>query len=123
MQLMPNSTDDANEILQELNDEIAFDLRPALVYVIIIIVIGILGNVIVVIIVFRLGILNPHYSLILELAVFDFINICVTMTSEIFSILYPLLNTNNPLCRAGRYSSHTCTIGSSFTLIAIAADR
>lgn len=109
--------------LRELNDDIARQLVPAMVFVALLMVVGLAGNVVASFVFsFRLRMSTQHL-LILWLAVFDLLSCSIAMPAEIADMRYFMLFESEVACRLLRFVNHYCSFASILTLIVIAADR
>ena len=118
-----NYTAEQLAILTERNDAVAFDLIPAMVYIGLLMIIGIVGNLVVCFIFyFRLR-MNTQHFLIISLAVFDLLSCFIAMPTEIFDMRYFFMFDSEFACRLLRFVNYFCAFASILTLIVIAADR
>ncbi|KAK7091948.1 uncharacterized protein [Littorina saxatilis] len=123
MGLDHNTTDDYLAKLTHLNDDIAQDLIPAMVFVGLLMVLGLVGNILACFIfVFRLRMSTQHF-LIVCLAVFDLLSCTIAMPTEIVDMRYFLMFENEFACRLLRFVNSYCAFASILTLIVIAVDR
>jgi len=109
--------------LQELNDETVRVLIPAIVVVTLLMIIGLIGNPLVIYFFgFRVK-RTASYMFIVTLACFDFITCSVSMPLEIVDIVRFYTFENSNACRLLRFVNYFASIASAAILIAIAVDR
>jgi hypothetical protein len=119
----PNSTADSLERLQALNDALADELTPVVVYLCLLAIIGFTGNLVTLYIFgFRLRMSTQHL-LIAALAVFDLLQCTVCMPGEMYSRLNYVTLKSSGLCRLFRFAGGISLTGSGLTLTVIALDR
>ncbi|GAB1608016.1 C3a anaphylatoxin chemotactic receptor-like [Argonauta hians] len=112
-----------NITLEDLNDEKAMLRIPAIIYTIILMVIGLFGNTITCYIYgCRLKML-PTHCFIIVLAVFDILSCCIAMPTEILDMRYPFMFPSMVACKILRFLSYFTTGSSSCILLIIAIDR
>ncbi|XP_014776024.1 neuropeptide FF receptor 2 [Octopus bimaculoides] len=112
-----------NITLERLNDEKALLRIPAIIYTIILMVIGLFGNTITCYIYgYRLKML-PTHCFIIVLAVFDILSCCIAMPTEILDMRYPFMFPSMIACKILRFLSYFTTGSSSIILLIIAVDR
>ncbi|KAK7478650.1 hypothetical protein BaRGS_00030113, partial [Batillaria attramentaria] len=113
----------SHKTLVELNDAIAHELVPAMIYVGILMVLGVLGNLVVCFIfTFRLRMGTQHF-LIVCLAVFDLLSCFIAMPTEIVDMRFFLMFKDEFACRLLRFVNSYCAFASILTLVVIAVDR
>lgn len=113
----------SNKTLIELNDAIATELIPAMIYVGILMVLGVIGNLLVCYIFsFRLRMGTQHF-LIVCLAVFDLLSCFISMPTEIVDMRFFLMFNDEFACRLLRFVNSYCAFASILTLVVIAVDR
>lgn len=124
-----NRIDDAgrmynfSEEVQRLNDEAVETLIPAIVFICILMVIGVLGNPLVVYFYgFKLK-PTPSYMFIVSLAVFDFLVCTVSMPLELVDLIRFYTFESAEACKLLRFINYLIAISSGLILIAIAVDR
>ncbi|KAL8578438.1 hypothetical protein ACOMHN_014937 [Nucella lapillus] len=120
---MNNTTVDAHAKLVEANDEIARDLIPAMVYLAVLMLLGIVGNILVCFVFFFRLRMTTQDFLIIALAVFDLLSCFIAMPTEIVDMRYFLMFDNEFACRLLRFIIHYCAFASILTLVVIALDR
>ncbi|XP_060555132.1 uncharacterized protein LOC132716012 [Ruditapes philippinarum] len=112
-----------DEILNELNDEKARTLIPAMVFCALLMAIGTLGNILVV---FFYGFKSKTTSatcFILALAIFDLVACLFGIPIEITDMRLFYLFKSVTACRLLVFVNHFAVIASAFTLCFIAIDR
>lgn len=106
-----------------LNQEKVLLLSPVIVYVVMAIVAGLIGNILVCYVYhFRLR-RSPSRYFIVFLAVLDLLSCCVGSGSEITDLLQPYTFTATWSCKLLRFGLSFTIIAASFTLICVAFDR
>ena len=125
-----NSTDDVisrvidlDEILRRLNDEKALMYLPVIVYMVILLLVGFIGNIVVCCVYINKKTKTSSHYFILNLAVLDLITCIVGMPTEVADLRYPYMFYAPAACKLLRFSESVSTIGSTITLIAVAFDR
>lgn len=109
--------------VQRLNDEAVETLIPAIVFIVLLMVIGIIGNPIVVYFYgFKLK-PTPSYLFIVALAVFDFLVCTVSMPLELVDLIRFYTFESTEACKLLRFINYLIAISSGCILIAIAVDR
>lgn len=112
-----------SDVLQDINDEKARVLIPAMVYCALLMLFGTVGNVLVV---FFYGFKSKTTSatcFIMALAVFDLIACLLGIPIEIADMQLFYLFKSVPACRMLVFVNHFAVISSAFTLCSIAVDR
>lgn len=119
-----NDTDNDNtELVQRLNDEMAHLMIPAIVYISVLMVFGLLGNLMVC---YYYGLKSKRTTstfFIVVLAIYDIIVCAICMPTEIADIELYYTFENNIACKLLRFVNYVAGTGSILSLIAIAADR
>lgn len=119
-----NATDvDKTALVQKLNDEMASLMTPATVYISVLMVLGLVGNVMVC---YYYGFKTKQTSnsfFIVVLAVYDITVCAFCMPTEIADIELFYTFENNAACKILRFVNYLAGIGSILTLVAIATDR
>ncbi|XP_069141696.1 cholecystokinin receptor type A-like [Argopecten irradians] len=110
--------------LDDWNDTLSIHLIPVSVILMLYLVLGILGNSVVIYIhIFRLKTNWKERFFIPILAVVDLVT-CVVSTSFSFSInMLPVKYSNDSGCKVVYFLNMTCTLMSAFMLVVIAANR
>lgn len=118
-----NETLNPDEILSKLNSEKVILLLPVIVFVVLAILVGIVGNSIVCYVyTFRLR-RSPSRYFILFLALLDLISCFVGAGSELTDLLQPYVFKATWSCKILRFGLSFTIISASFTLICVAFDR
>ena len=118
-----SSSEDLNSTLQELSDEKAVLLIPAIVYISVLMIVGFIGNILVVV---YFGCRTRRTSttlFIFMLAIFDLTACVIAMPGEILDIRYFFMFDNVFICKVSKFANHFTAVGSSLTLMVIAVDR
>lgn len=119
-----NATDvDITALVQKLNDEMASLMTPATVYISVLMVLGLVGNVMVC---YYYGFKTKQTSnsfFIVVLALYDITVCAFCMPTEIADIELFYTFENNAACKILRFINYLAGIGSILTLVAIATDR
>lgn len=114
---------DIERVRWRLNQEKVLLLSPVIVYVVMAIVAGLIGNILVCYVYyFRLR-RSPSRYFIVFLAVLDLLSCCVGSGSEITDLLQPFTFTATWSCKLLRFGLSFTIIAASFTLICVAFDR
>ncbi|XP_061183166.1 D(2) dopamine receptor A-like [Saccostrea echinata] len=112
-----------SEYVKRLNDEAVETLIPAIIYVVSLMVIGVVGNPIIVYFYgFKLK-TTPSYMFIVALAMFDFVICAISMPLEIVDLVRFYTFESAIACRLLRFVNYFMAISSGLILIAIAVDR
>ncbi|CAC5403363.1 unnamed protein product [Mytilus coruscus] len=117
-----NDTHEYTSIL-EINNHLARILIPSAVYLCILFVSGVIGNVMV-LLVYGFRIKKTAYAiLILILAALDLTTCLFGVPYHILSVVYPLMFVWNGFCKIVSFLLHFATISSAFIVNVIAYDR
>ncbi|CAG2229606.1 unnamed protein product [Mytilus edulis] len=122
---MDNSTGlnvTAND-LDIANDEMAVILQPVIAIVCIYMVVGVLGNPLVI---YYYGFSvkpSPSYNFIVLVAVFNLIICCICIPLEIVDMLFSYKFPSAIGCKIFRFVNYFSSVGTGLVLIAIAVDR
>ena len=111
------------QLLIEINDKTAILVIPAILYVGILMIVGLIGNILVCVYYGCKTKLNTNSFFIIMLAVFDLLGCTVAMPIEIVDLRFFFMFVNAPACKIARFVNTFATIGSSMTLLTIAFDR
>uniref|UniRef100_A0A2C9L895 G-protein coupled receptors family 1 profile domain-containing protein n=1 Tax=Biomphalaria glabrata TaxID=6526 RepID=A0A2C9L895_BIOGL len=118
-----NVSNVSSHTLEEINDEIALTLLPAMLVLAILMVVGICGNSLVVyVFCFKMK-SGTQNVLIVCLAVFDLLSCTLSIPNEITDMRYFYTFPSEAACKIMRFVNTFCAIGSIMTLIVIAVDR
>jgi hypothetical protein len=109
--------------LHDLNEAVAMELLPAMLFVGILMILGIVGNsVVCFVFCFRRRMTVQHF-LIVTLAVFDFLTSLISMPMEIAVLRYFYTYNSVFMCRLLRFLESYTSTASSFLLAVIGLDR
>ncbi|KAH3817637.1 neuropeptide FF receptor 2-like [Dreissena polymorpha] len=114
---------DHGALIQALNDKMAHLMVPATVYISVLMVFGLVGNLMVC---YYYGVktkLTTNTFFIVVLAFYDIIVCTISMPTEIADIELYYTFANSIACKMLRFVTYFAEIGSVFTLVAIAIDR
>ena len=114
---------DTRWLLEQLNDEKAVTLIPAMIVMGVFMLLGIFGNSMVCFFYGCKSKSTPATSFILSLALFDMLACTVAIPVEIADMRFFYMFESVPACRLLVFVNHFSVIGSAFTLSAIAVDR
>ncbi|XP_046375916.1 orexin receptor type 2-like [Haliotis rufescens] len=109
--------------LEDVNDAMAITLLPVMLYIGVLMIVGFIGNAMVVyvfIFKFRRGTQN---FLITCLAIFDLISCMIAMPTEIVDVRYFYMFNSVFACKLLTFVTTFCAMCSVFTLLGIAIDR
>jgi len=121
--MVNRTSEELEAILEQLNDEKAAVLVPAMLYCILLMALGTVGNCMVVYFYGFHAKTTSATCFILALAVFDLIACVFGIPIEIADLRLFYLFDNVPACRLLCFVNHFAVIGSAFTLCFIAIDR
>ncbi|XP_062582046.1 C3a anaphylatoxin chemotactic receptor-like [Saccostrea cucullata] len=122
-QIYSNASSVRFESFEEINRSIAVQRLPTVIFLIILIIIGTVGNTFVLVI-YSLKYPPSTFRLyILTSAVLDLLSCLIPMPLEVFDNVYPVMFYNEPICKHGRFLGSVLKIVSAFVLVAIAAGR
>jgi hypothetical protein len=114
---------DFNSVLRELNDQAALRFLPVIIFLFLLMVCGIFGNVLVCIVYLRKKTkLSPDYF-ILNLAFLDLLTCIIGIPVEIADLRYPYMFYAPAACKLLRTIESLSAMGSALTLVAISIDR
>lgn len=106
-----------------LNDDVATALLPVIIIIAMLMVIGLIGNPLVIYFFVRQMKTTPSHMFIIALAIFDMLSCSISMPFEIYELLHFYMFESPGACRTFRFVNHFASIASAATLIAIAVDR
>lgn len=112
-----------NVTLQELNDYLFRLHIPALIFVVICIAVGCIGNVLVLLVYKKKFRRTNHRYFILFLAALDFLACFFGMPYLVASLRLPYLMTSSPLCKSMRYIHYVVNNSSGLLLLVISVER
>ncbi|KAK6176353.1 hypothetical protein SNE40_014654 [Patella caerulea] len=110
-------------LLQSLNDEKALHFIPVMIWVAFLMVIGVLGNSLVVYVYRRRFKKTSSNYFILTMAIFDLVACVVGMPTEIYDLRYPYTFYSSIGCKIFRFTETFTIYGSAIVLVEIAFDR
>ncbi|XP_062582341.1 melanopsin-like [Saccostrea cucullata] len=96
---------------------------PVIIFLIVIMLFGILGNLLVLYIYCYVFKRKPANNFIITMAVFDFLASGIAIPLDIYDMRYHYTFYNSVACKVFRFSESAFTSASSFILILIAIDR
>lgn len=119
-----NASDlDFYSVLRELNDQAALRFLPVIIFLFLLMICGIFGNVLVCIVYIRKRTkLSPDYF-ILNLAFLDLLTCIIGIPVEIADLRYPYMFYAPAACKLLRTIESLSAMGSALTLVAISIDR
>ncbi|XP_053381730.1 cholecystokinin receptor type A-like [Mercenaria mercenaria] len=120
---MNNTTINKDTLLEQLNNEKAVLMIPAFVYLVVLMLTGISGNVLIC---YYYGFKSRRSSdnmFILGVAMYDLISCTLSIPIEIVDIRFFYNFPYAGACKVMRFVTYFVAIGSVFTLIVIAIDR
>lgn len=114
---------DTEWLLQVLNDKMALSMMPVVIYLSILLIVGFVGNGMVVYYYGCKTRRNSNSVFICTVAVYDLLSCSLSIPIEIVDLRFFYMFTNSGACKVLRFVNHTAAIGSAFTLLIIASDR
>ncbi|XP_055958399.1 neuromedin-U receptor 1 isoform X2 [Patella vulgata] len=118
-----NNTSIETGLLQRLNDAKAVHFIPVMLWVTLLMVIGVLGNSLVVYVYRRRFKQTSSNYFILTMAIFDLVACVVGMPTEIYDLRYPYTFYSSVGCKVFRFTETFTIYGSAIVLVEIAFDR
>lgn len=109
--------------LDALSDDRAMTYLPVILFLIVIMIFGILGNLLVLYIYCSDSKRKPANNFIITMALFDLLACGIAIPLDIYDMRFHYTFFNSWACKAFRYSESAFTNASSFILILIAIDR
>lgn len=109
--------------LDALSDDRAMTYLPVILFLIVIMIFGILGNLLVLYIYCSDSKRKPANNFIITMAMFDLLACGIAIPLDIYDMRFHYTFFNPWACKAFRYSESAFTNASSFILILIAIDR
>ncbi|XP_046362211.2 muscarinic acetylcholine receptor M1-like [Haliotis rufescens] len=123
-EIFDNITDiDYGRYLQSLNDSFARLMLPAISYLSVLMVFGIIGNILVLYIYVRKLKHNTTRSFVLALASFDLLGCTVAIPGEIIDLMHNYTFGSYIACNLLRTVNSFSSFASGFTLFVVAVDR
>lgn len=120
--LTRNYTDQRNKLIA-LNDKMAMRYLPVIIYIIVLMIIGLIGNSIVCIVYISNKSKTSVCFFILTLALLDLLNCLIGMPHEIVDLRYQYMFYSSTACKFLRTIEYISTVGSTVVLLAVAVDR
>ncbi|XP_064610876.1 D(3) dopamine receptor-like [Liolophura sinensis] len=114
---------DSDHLLRQLNDDKARLYIPVVLYILILLVTGVIGNSLVLYVYLKRFKRTSSNYFILSMAMFDMVACCIGMPTEIYDLRYPYMFYSNAACKLFRFSESVPIIGSALILVAVAFDR
>ena len=118
-----NDSESMWSVLERLNQERAVYLLPAVIWVILLMIIGIIGNGLVIYVYRRRFKRTSSNYFILTMAIFDLVACLIGMPTEIYDLLKPFTFYSEFGCKVFRSTENFTVYGSVVVLIEIAFDR
>ena len=118
-----NDSESVWSILERLNDERAVYFLPAVIWVILLMVVGVVGNTLVIYVYRRRFKRTSSNYFILTMAIFDLVACLVGMPTEIYDLLKPFTFYSEFGCKLFRATENFTIYGSVVVLVEIAFDR
>lgn len=118
-----NSTEPSEDILERLNSERAMYMIPAMIWVFLLMIVGVIGNSLVVYVYRRRFKKTSSNYFILTMAIFDLIACVVGMPTEIYDLNNPYTYYSDIGCKIFRGCETFTVYGSTIVLTEIAFDR
>ncbi|KAK7503398.1 hypothetical protein BaRGS_00005319, partial [Batillaria attramentaria] len=110
-------------ILDHLNDQRAIYFLPAVIWVILLMVVGIIGNSLVIYVYRRRFKRTSSNYFILTMAIFDLVACLIGMPTEVYDLLKPFTFYSEFGCKVFRSAENFSIYGSVVVLVEIAFDR
>ncbi|XP_048764305.2 C3a anaphylatoxin chemotactic receptor-like [Ostrea edulis] len=121
--IISNTSRNIYQTLEEVNASKAEQRLPTVIFLVFLIIVGLIGNT-VVIVAYSLKYPPSTFRLyILTLAVLDFLSCLIPMPLEVVDNAYPVMFYNEEFCKSGRFFGNVLKIGSAFVLVVMAAGR
>lgn len=128
LETMETSTDIMNETSnfknrEEQNHDIAMQRLPTVIFLGILIIIGMIGNIIVIVVYTRKYPSTTFKFYILALAVIDLLTCCISMPFEIADNVLPFLFFDETVCQVGRFLGNVFKMAAAFVIVVMAIGR
>ncbi|XP_046547398.1 orexin/Hypocretin receptor type 1-like [Haliotis rubra] len=114
---------DKSEYLDGLSNEEATKLLPVIVYLGILMIVGLVGNCLVLYVHFRKFNPSTTRTYVVSLAFFDLLSCLFSVPGEIVDLRFSFTFEAVALCKAERFCTTFSSLASGFTLMAVAVDR
>ncbi|KAK7101649.1 hypothetical protein V1264_019997 [Littorina saxatilis] len=118
-----NDTESVWATLERLNHERAIYFLPAVIWVVILMIVGVIGNVLVIYVYRRRFKRTSSNYFILTMAIFDLVACLIGMPTEIYDLLKPFTFYSEFGCKVFRTTENFTVYGSVVVLVEIAFDR
>lgn len=118
-----NESDANDVILRELTVEMLQVSIPVLCFISLMMLIGTMGNTLVILTYFKRVDKSSTNLFIFCLAVFDIINCALTLPMEMNDLTHPYTNDLNVLCKIHKFTGFTADLCSGFIIVCISFDR
>ena len=105
------------------SDEKAYLYLPVIIYLLVLILIGVIGNIIVIYIYALKYKRQPSNYFIITMAAFDLLAAAIVMPLDIYDLRFHYTFYNDVACKVFRYGYNFTTYGSAIVLVEIAYDR
>jgi hypothetical protein len=112
-----------SEILTRLNAEEAIRRLPVVIFILILMIIGVFGNLHVLYIYYRKFNVSTYRISVLSLATIDIISCCVSMPFEIADELNPYIFKAEIACKIFRFLNTCLAMATALMLVVIASER
>jgi cell division protein FtsL len=112
-----------SKTLLELNSEEALNRLPVIIFISVLILLGIMGNVHVIYIYYRFFTTSTYRIFVLSLAVIDMVSCVISMPFEISDELNPYIFQDEIACKVFRFVNFTLAITTGLMLVVIASER
>lgn len=112
-----------SETLIRLNAEEAIRRLPVVIFILILMIIGVFGNLHVLYIYYRKFNVSTYRIFVLSLAAIDIISCCVSMPFEIADELNPYIFKAEIACKIFRFLNTCLAMATSLMLVVIASER
>lgn len=113
----------AELVLEKLTEEAVARAIPVLCFMGLMMLIGTIGNILVITTYFRRVDKSSTNFFIFFLAVFDLLNCSIALPLEIYSLSKPYTNDQTALCRANKFIAFGADLSSGCIIICISFDR
>ncbi|XP_052762418.1 bombesin receptor subtype-3-like [Mya arenaria] len=117
------NTSDERAILERINAKTADQMTPVIAYLVILMCVGLFGNVLAVIFYGRNAKKSTHSVFICTVAIYDMIACVISIPSEIADLRLFFTYDNITACSILRFVNHFSAIGSIGVLLEISIDR
>ncbi|XP_052258586.1 neuromedin-U receptor 1-like [Dreissena polymorpha] len=110
-------------LLEQYNQEQAIRYLPVFVFLIIILVIGTIGNSLVLFVYCKMFRKTSSNYFIVAMAIFDLLACVIGLPTELYDLRYSLTFYSGAICKIFRYTEAVVVNGSAIILVEIAFDR